>query len=81
MEHGGVPRKRKALVRFTDYQLSELEKRFKGDPYIKGIEKELVAKNLGTTQAALTAWFYLKRRQTRQLANEATCSNATVVTA
>ena len=80
MEHERVPRKRKPTVRFTDYQLSELKKRFKSDPYIKGIEKELIAKNLGTTQTAVQRWFKVERMKLkRNLANEA--SNVTVVTA
>ena len=80
MEHGGVPRKRKPFVRFTEYQLSELKKRFKSDPYIKGIEKELMAKNLGTTQTAVQRWFKVEHMKLkRNLPNEA--SNVTVVTA
>ena len=81
MEHGGVlgKRPRKSQSRFTEYQLAELEKRFKIDPYIKGMEKELMAENLGTTQAAVANWFDVRRRRKRRLASEA--SNATVVTA
>ena len=57
MDYGGVSRKRKAHFRFTEYQLSELRKRFKSDPHLTGIEKELIAKNLGTTQSSVNSWF------------------------
>ena len=78
MEHEGVSCKRR-YSRFTEYQLSELEKRFKIDPYIKGMEKVLIAENLGSTQTAVAEWFSSKRKRKRRLANEA--SNATVVIA
>ena len=79
MEHERVPRKRKPTVRFTEYQLSELKKRFKIDPYIKGREKELMAKNLDTTQTAVTNWFNVERMKLkRNLSNEA--CNVTVLT-
>ena len=78
MEHEGVSCKR-SYSRFTEYQLSELEKRFKIDPYIKGMEKVLMAENLGSTQTAVAEWFRSKRKRKRRLANEA--SNATVVIA
>ena len=78
-EHGGVLGKRTKASRFTEYQLSEMKKRFKRDPNIKGIEKELMVKNLGITQTAVTNWFSRKRRLERNLVN--TARNATVVTA
>ena len=77
MEHGRVPRKRRTTVELTEYQLSELEKRFKSDPYIKGAEKELMAKNLGITKVLVEKWFHYERRRKRNLAKEA--SNATVI--
>ena len=46
--------KRASSSRFTEYQLSKLN-RFKSDPFIKGKEKELLAKNLGTTMTAVKA--------------------------
>ena len=79
MEHGGVPRKRRNTVEFTEYQLSELEKRFKIDPYIQGVEKELMANNLGITKAVVANWFNSERRRERNLAKKA--SNATVINA
>ena len=79
-EQRGVPLKRRNPSRLTDYQVSELKKRFKSDQYIKGIEKELLAKNLGITQTAVKDWFYLERLRLKQnLAKGA--SNATVVPA
>ena len=76
-EHKGVPSKRASSSRFTEYQLSELNKRFKSDPYIKGTDKELFAKNLGITMATVKSWFCRERKRLKQcLANEA--SNATV---
>ena len=77
MEHGGVRRKRKTNFRFTENQLFKLNKRFRNDPYIKGTEKELMAKNLDVTPSAIKNWFYTKRlRQKQHLASET--SNATV---
>ena len=79
--HSGVPRKRAGFYsQFTELQLSELEKKFKSDPHIKGIEKELLANNLGITLSAVANWFSCKRRKLkRHLSNEV--RNATVVTA
>ena len=77
IEHRGVPCKRPSSSRFTEHQLSELNKRFRSDPFIKGTEKELLAKNLGLTLTAVKNWFYYERNKLKQrLANEA--SNATV---
>ena len=78
MEHGEVSCTRH-YNRFSEYQLSELEKRFEIDPYIKGMEKKMMAENLGTTQAVVEEWFSGKRKRKRRLAKKA--SNATVVTA
>ena len=76
-EHRGVPCRRASSSRFTEYQLSELNKRFKSDPYIKGVEKEFLAKNLDITLTAVENYFYLERKRLkRHLANQA--SNATV---
>ena len=75
----GVPRKRTSS-QLTELQLSELKKKFKSDPYIKGIEKELLANNLGITTTAVTNWFSWERiKLKRHLSNEA--HNATIVTA
>ena len=72
-----VPCKRTTSSRFTQYQLSELSKRFTTDPYIRGIEKELLAKHLGITMTAISNWFHLERmRLKRHLTNEA--RNATI---
>ena len=80
MEHGGVSRKRKPPFRFTEYQLSELRKRFKSDPYITGIEKELLANHLGITLTAVKNWFKRERlRLNGSRASEA--SNVTIVPA
>ena len=78
--HKGVLCKRTSSYRFNEHQLSELKKRFKSDPYITGIEKELMAKNLGITQKAIKDWFYFKRSRLRQLLGSK-YSNTTVVTA
>ena len=79
-EQRRVQWKKRPPTRLTDYQVSELKKRFKSDQYIKGIEKELLAKNLGITQTTVKDWFYWERlRRKRKLAKEA--SNATVVPA
>ena len=73
----GVPCKRTATYRLAECQVSELKKRFKSDPFITGIEKELMAKNLGLTQAAVTNWFCRERKRKRNLLNKA--RNATTV--
>ena len=78
MEHGGGPRKRASTFRFTEYQLCELTKRFKVDPYIKQTEKQLMARNLGIKLSSITNWFKEQRRPEQNLANEV--SNATIVT-
>ena len=78
MEYGAVPRKRARPFHFTEYQLSAMEKKFKKDPHIKGIEKKLMAKNLGITPIALANWFSAQRYLERKLANE--INNATIVT-
>ena len=73
----GLPCKRTTTSRFTEHQLFQLKKRFKSDPYIKGMEKKLIAKNLSVTQTAIKDWFYLERLRLQQpLANKD--SNATV---
>ena len=79
MDRGGGPCKRSSSFRFTEYQLCELKKRFKSDPHIKGIEKQLMAKNLGITVSSLANWFKVQRRLDRNLATEV--SNATIGTA
>ena len=43
-EQQRVSCKRKPTLGFSEYQLSEMKKRFKSDPYCKGMEKELMAK-------------------------------------
>ena len=79
-EHRGLPCKRTTCLRFNEHQLSELKKKFKTHPYIKGLEKDMMAKNLGITQAAVTNWFCCERQKLkRRSVNEA--SNASVVTA
>ena len=70
--------KEKSPSQFTEYQLSEMEKKFKSDPNIKGIEKQMMAKNLGITMSALENWFKAQRRLERKFANKV--SNATIVT-
>ena len=77
--HEGFLRKRTASSRFTEHQLFELKKRFKSHPYITGKEKQLMAENLGTTQAAVTNWFCTERKLRRKFVNKA--RNATVATA
>ena len=70
-EHRGVLCKRRACSRFSDHQLSEMKKRFKQDPHIKGMEKELMAKTLGITKLQVTNWFIQERRRKRKLVNKA----------
>ena len=78
MEHEGVPRKRTSTSRFTENQLSILNKRSRIDPHIKKLEKEITEQNLGVPQGAIKNWFKSKRkRQRRHLANKA--SNASVL--
>ena len=60
-EQKRISRKRKFRTGFSEYQLSEMKKRFKSDPYIKGMEKELMAKNLGISLSSLSNWFYRQR--------------------
>ena len=75
-EHRSVLRKRTATFRFTERQLSVLNKRFKSDPYISGKEKELMAEVFGVTQATIRNWFSTKRKQMRKSVN--TARNPTV---
>ena len=66
----GVGYKRRAIFQLTEDQLSELTKRFKFDPYIKGKERKLLAKSLGITPSAVTIWFSLQRMKLiRNLSN------------
>ena len=53
----------------SNYQLSELTKRFKSDPYLTGVEKELMGKHLGISPGSLQNWFARKRRVEKE-ANE-----------
>ena len=62
-EHRGVLGKRTTQTWFTQYQLSELKKEFKSDPYITGVEKKMMAKNLGITQARVANWFCKERKR------------------
>ena len=78
-EHRVVPHKGTDDIPFTKYQLSKLKRRFRSGQYIKGREKELLAKDLGIPQNSLLSWFRYQRSLKRRLTNEA--SNATVVTA
>ena len=78
--HKGVHCQKKYTYQLTDYQLSELKKRFQSDPYIKSEEKKLLAKNLGITPYTVAFWFSLQRMMpNRNLADEA--RNVTVATA
>ena len=77
MRLGGGPIKRASTFRFSEFQLSELKKRFKSDPHIKGIEKELMAKNLGISVTSLKNWFEAQRKLERNLPNKV--RNATIV--
>ena len=65
-EQRRISRKRTRSSRFTEYQLCELNKRFRSEPYIKGMEKELMAKNLGVSLSSLSSWFYRQRRLKRK---------------
>ena len=64
---------RKHGPRLSKYQLSELMKRFQSDPYIKGQDKELIAKNLGLSKRRLAKWFerqrFLRLKQNKNNSN------------
>ena len=53
----GIPRKRS----FSGYQLSELRKRYKLDPYVVGVEKEAMCKRLGMSERQIENWFKHRR--------------------
>ena len=78
MEYRGLPRKRASPFQFTEFQLVELQKKFKSYPYIKGIEKRMMATNLGITPTALENWFRTQRGLQPNLAVEVI--NSTIVT-
>ena len=48
--------------RLTEFQLSELRKRYEINPRIHGKEKELMSRNLGISLNRLGNWFKLQRR-------------------
>ena len=77
--HRVVPHRGTGYFPFTEYQLSQLKRRFRSCPYIKGKQKKLMAKDLGIPRNLLLSWYRHQRNLKRRLANEA--SNATIVTA
>ena len=56
-----LPQPTKLRPRLSKYQLSEMMKRFQSDPYIKGQDKELMAKNLGLSKRRVAKWFERQR--------------------
>ena len=70
---------RKLALRLTEYQLSKLMKRFQIDPYIKGQDKELMAKNLSVSQKCLVKWFakqqYISKFKTKHKQFKASMEN------
>ena len=68
-----VPCNKRKHFELTEDQLSKLKKRFTISQYIKGKEKELMAKDLGIPQTSVLSWFRHQRNLKRlQLANKAT---------
>ena len=61
-----ISRKRLFSTRLNEFQLSELKKRYKMDPYIKGVEKECMARNLGISPTRIELWFSQRRRKERK---------------
>ena len=61
-----IPRKRTLSSRLSEFQLSELTKRYKLDPYIKGAEKELMSRHLGITPSRVQIWFSERRKKERK---------------
>ena len=61
--HKTIPNKRKLYSRLTQFQLSELNKRFKMNPYLTGEEKESMSRNLDISMNRLAIWFKDKRRR------------------
>ena len=63
-----VPKpKRMYPVILTDYQESELMKRYQMSPYMRGKEKELLSRNLGLSERRVASWFTEKRRLARRM--------------
>ena len=63
MKKDTIGSKRSHSTGFSEYQLIELRKRYKVDPYIKGKEKEAMAKSLGISMQKLFHWFKNKRQR------------------
>ena len=61
IEHQRISCKRLASERFSNYQSSELRKRYKLFPYIEGEEKEEMSKRLGMTLLQIQDWFSKRR--------------------
>ena len=61
--------KRKCWTRFTEYQLHELRKRFKINPFIVGHEKTSLSRKLGLSTQSVKSWFKTERIKC-QKANE-----------
>ena len=63
--HEGNPRKkpRSGYTGFTEYQFSELTKRYKMNPYIQRMEKEWMSKNLGLSLRCIGHWFRERRKR------------------
>ena len=64
MEKERIECKRSGGTVFTEYQLSELKKRYKVDQYIQGKEKEAMAKSLGISKSRVSYWFkYMRQKE------------------
>ena len=61
-EQERISRKRPISTLLTEFQLSELKKRYKMSPYIKGEEKKTMARNLGITLTRIENWFRTRRK-------------------
>ena len=51
----------------TEYQRSELMKRYERDPFIRGKERELLSRNLGLSERRVMGWFIGRRRLDRKM--------------
>ena len=61
-EQERISRKRRSYTRLTEYQRFELNKWYEMNPYLKGKEKEAMARNLGITIRYIENWFKRRRR-------------------
>ncbi|KAM7541979.1 hypothetical protein Aperf_G00000004756 [Anoplocephala perfoliata] len=72
---GPVRRRRKISVIFNEWQVSELEKRFKMRPYISIAEHVKIASALGLTEKQVKIWFQNRLKTQRKEFHSETTSN------